>query len=201
MVRVPTFIQHLFPGVIWRIPTKEKVVFLTFDDGPSESTSLILSILEKYKCPATFFLLGKNVQDFGAINHDLILSCNHGIEHLHGWKTKTATYLSNAKENTLVQHPRIFRPPYGKVTFNQLKKLNKTFQIVQWSILSKDYDLSLSNEKIINNVLENLHNGAIIVLHDQDKLKERIRHILPIIIEKIHAQGYRIERLNAYIKT
>lgn len=200
MVRVPAFIQFLYPSALWRIQTKEKVVFLTFDDGPSESTALILSILEKYHTPATFFLLGKNMQKYGTVHHDLVFSCNHGMEHLHGWKTPKDAYIANAQQNIYVEHPSIFRPPYGKTTFLQRKELKKTFQLVLWSILSKDYDLSLSDEKIIENVVYHLHKGAIIVLHDQDKLKERIGRILPILIEKIYEQGYRIERLNAYIK-
>ena len=63
LVKTPGFIQDLFPNFIWKVPTREKVIYLTFDDGPiPEVTPWVLDQLAQYNAKGTFFCVGENVQ-------------------------------------------------------------------------------------------------------------------------------------------
>lgn len=199
MVRVPSFVQIIFNKAVWRVKTPQKEVFLTFDDGPSESTETILRILKEYNVPATFFYLGDNIDKKGIIRENSVLIANHGKSHLNGLKTPNKVYFENVYQNTKVNAPNVFRPPYGKLRFSQYQTLRKSHKIIMWSILSYDYNLQLSDKKITDNVINNLHQGAIIVMHDQDKLQNRLSNILPQIIEKTKAKGYTFGDLAKYI--
>src|SRR5437588_3382959 len=99
-VRPNFLLRSLYPSAVWRIPTKEKKIFLTFDDGPiPEVTPWVLSTLKKYNAKATFFCIGENIEKNPDIFRQLISEGhtlgNHTYNHLNGWKTKTKDYLKN----------------------------------------------------------------------------------------------------------
>ena len=90
----------MFPNYIWDIPTTEKVIYLTFDDGPTpEITNWTLDILKKYNAKATFFCIGNNIEKHPSIFQDTISEGhtigNHTQNHIKGWKTKAKDYLKN----------------------------------------------------------------------------------------------------------
>ncbi len=199
MVRVPFIIQKIFCKAIWRIETSEKVVFLTFDDGPTSFTPRLITLLDELETPATFFYLGAKAEKGKPSLPSSIMEGNHAYLHLNGWKTQTEAYIKNVEKNVFVEEHNLFRPPYGKMKLSQYNRLKKRYTLIMWSILSKDYDLHLSNEKVINNVIKNLHKGAIIVMHDQEKLRDRMEIVLPQIITKIKEKGYRIAHLENYL--
>src|SRR5438045_4613705 len=98
--KTPWVIKKLYPECIWDIRTTEKVLYLTFDDGPHpEATSFVLDQLKKYNAKATFFCIGKNVQEYFDIYTRIIdeghKPGNHTYDHLNGWKVKDETYLQN----------------------------------------------------------------------------------------------------------
>jgi peptidoglycan/xylan/chitin deacetylase (PgdA/CDA1 family) len=97
---IPKWLQGLLPGLVWRVRTKEKELYLTFDDGPTpEITEWTLDLLKKYGAKATFFCLGRNCvaypllfQKITAAGHRI---GNHSFDHKKGWKTSTHHYVQN----------------------------------------------------------------------------------------------------------
>ncbi|HXO74732.1 MAG TPA: polysaccharide deacetylase family protein, partial [Puia sp.] len=64
LIRTPWWLKKIYSGLIWRMPVKEKVLYLSFDDGPHpEVTPFVLDELKKYNARATFFCIGKNVKE------------------------------------------------------------------------------------------------------------------------------------------
>ena len=93
----------MFPNYVWDIATTNKVLYLTFDDGPTpEVTNWTLDILKQYDAKATFFCIGANVEKhpdiFKSIIKDGHTIGNHTQNHIKGWKTKTKVYLKEVKD-------------------------------------------------------------------------------------------------------
>ena len=123
----------------------EKVVYLTFDDGPTpEITSWVLDELKKYNAKATFFCIGKNVEQHPDLfNHILAQEHaigNHTYNHLNGWETKSFPYLKDVVKCSKVFQSTLFRPPYGKLTRFQAKAILSDYTIIMWDVLSADFD-------------------------------------------------------------
>lgn len=199
-VKTPRFIQRLFPDFLWRFPKEEKVIYLTFDDGPiPEVTPWVLETLKQFNAKATFFCVGDNVRKHPEIFNQLIVEGhrigNHTFRHLDGWKTRKAIYLEDVKRCANVLDSNIFRPPYGHLKLNQIKKLRAHYQIVLWDILSGDFDPSLSKEQCLRNVLHHGKEGSIVVFHDSLKAEEKLRYVLPRVLEYYQGSGFRFERI------
>lgn len=198
-VKMPRFVQRLYPERIWAFFTSRNSVYLTFDDGPiPEVTPWVLDELKKYNVRATFFCIGANVQKHPEIFRRIIANGhsvgNHTFNHLNGWKTKTSAYVENVLkcEDILNSECRIqnsellFRPPYGKMTSKQGSILQKKgFKIVMWNVLSYDYAADISAEKCLQNVLKNIRPGSILVFHDSLKAEKKLRYVLPKVLEFI----------------
>jgi peptidoglycan/xylan/chitin deacetylase (PgdA/CDA1 family) len=85
----------------------------------------------------------------------------------------------------------IFRPPYGKIKIDQSNKiLKKGYDIIMWDVLSGDFDLSLSKEKCLKNVLKNTRSGSIVVFHDSTKAFKNLEYVLPKVLEYFTEKGY-----------
>ena len=92
--------------------------------------------------------------------------------------------------STIKNRKSLFRPPYGKITSKQAKILQKNgFKIVMWDIISYDFDASLSEEKCLQNVLQNIKPGSIVVFHDSLKAEKNLRYVLPKVLEFIGRSG------------
>jgi peptidoglycan/xylan/chitin deacetylase (PgdA/CDA1 family) len=207
-INIPTWIEKMFPSLVWSIRTSEKEIYLTFDDGPTpEITDWVLEQLKKHKAKATFFCIGKNISNFPTIFKNIINEGhsigNHTNNHLNGWKENPKTYLDNIlkSENILNAYKlpnktKLFRPPYGKIKPSQIQKLKrKNYKIIMWNILSADFDIKTTPEMCVKNVLKNTKKGAIIVFHDSIKASERLKHTLPIILETLSKKGYQFKAL------
>ena len=93
LVKTPQLIQNLFPNFTWRIPTQEKVLYLTFDDGPiPEVTPWVLEQLERFNAKATFFCIGQNVKDHPALFKRIITE-GHAIGN-HTYNPVSYTHLT-----------------------------------------------------------------------------------------------------------
>ncbi len=209
-IRTPSLLKFIFRNFIWRKSSKEKVLYLTFDDGPTpEITEWALNELKKYEAKATFFCLGKNIAEYPEIfqkiideNHSL---GNHTNNHLNGWKTKNSAYLQNIKDaekyfeenrKSEIINLKLFRPPYGKITFSQSRKIRKMgYKIIMWDVLSADFDPEISNEKCLENTIRNIQNGSIIVFHDSIKAAEKLKFVLPKVLEYYSAKGFIFSRI------
>lgn len=201
LVKTPQFIQKLFPNFTWRIPTEEKVLYLTFDDGPiPEVTTWVLDQLRAYGAKATFFCVGDNVRKhfdvFQKVKAEDHAFGNHTLSHLNGWLNDNIPYFHNVRHCANLVNSVIFRPPYGRLKPKQAQFLQRHYRIVMWDVLSGDFDASLSPEQCLANVTNNAGPGSIVVFHDSIKAGERLRYALPRVLEHFSKLGYRFEKLN-----
>jgi peptidoglycan-N-acetylglucosamine deacetylase len=200
LTHTPRLLQALMPTYMWRVPTREKMLYLTFDDGPiPEVTPWVLDTLAQYDARGTFFCVGANVERhaslFQRIKKEGHATGNHTYNHLNGWETDNAQYFQNIRKCARLVDSLLFRPPYGRLTPTQRLFLDRHYQIVMWDVLSGDFDPSITPQQCLDNVLEHARPGSIIVLHDSLKAEERLRYALPRILEQFTEQGYRFEAL------
>jgi peptidoglycan/xylan/chitin deacetylase (PgdA/CDA1 family) len=201
LVKTPRFIQSLFPNYTWKIPTTDKVLYLTFDDGPiPEVTPWVLEQLESYNAKATFFCVGDNVQKHSEVFQQVIEGGhsvgNHTFNHLNGWATENIPYFHNVRRCAHLVKSELFRPPYGRLMPKQAQFLQRHYRIIMWDILSGDFDEQLSKEQCLKNVTNHARSGSVIVFHDSLKAQERLEYVLPKVLKKYTELGYTFEALS-----
>lgn len=198
-----------FPSLISHIRTDEKILFLTFDDGPvPEATPEVLDLLKKYNATATFFCIGSNVLRHQEIFKNIINSGhstgNHTFHHLNGWNCKTDAYVEDtvlcAKAMQPINHEagNYFRPPYGKLRLSQLKALKRSYKIVLWDVLTRDWEQDRSAKSCFDRIKRKAKPGSIIVFHDSLKARERMLPALEMTLEYYSALGFRFESLEKF---
>lgn len=183
---------------MWEKKTKEKKIYLTFDDGPTpEVTPWVLETLAGYGAKATFFCLGRNVERNPELYQQIIDQGhrvgNHTYSHLKGWKVPLDQYLQDIDLCAQFIDSDLFRPPYGKITISQIKALRDKYTIVMWSLMSMDYSRRISPRKCYRIMVNHAKNGGIIVLHDSEKTYRKLKYALPRFIEKYKQAGYTFE--------
>lgn len=196
----PTWFRKLFPTLVWNEPTKEKVLYLTFDDGPiPRVTEYVLNELEKFNARATFFCIGDNVRKHPDIYEKVINGGhsvgNHTYNHLKGWSTKNETYYENIDKCAKLVNSKLLRPPYGRITKSQYKKLGKEYKIIMWSILTWDFLKNLDRDYSLKTCVKKTKRGDIIVFHDSIKAEENIRYILPKYLKYFSDKGFQFKSL------
>lgn len=195
LVKTPVIISKLSnPSLVWNLPNKEKKIYISFDDGPTTELCMeILVHLSEYNAKATFFCVGENVKNnpqlLQRILDDGHQIGNHSYNHLNGWKTTAADYFKNISQANEYIDSHLFRPPYGRITYPQIKGLKLDYKIIMWSILSGDFDTKISPEQCLFNVSQ-AKEGDIIVFHDNLKSKDKIRYVLPRFLEFFSRQGF-----------
>ena len=203
-VKTNLFIKKLFSGYIWDIPNAEKSIYLTFDDGPTpEITAWVLQLLKKHKATATFFCIGKNIEENVAIFQTIVTEGhsigNHTYNHVNGWKTATASYIENfdwcdRMISNFSPHPnyvKLFRPPYGKIKRGQAKYIKaEGHKIIMWDVLSAGFDQAITKEECLKNVISNVRPGSIIVFHDSVKAFANLEYVLPKTLEFLDRNQY-----------
>ena len=170
-------------------------VFLTFDDGPTEEiTTWIIETLAKYNAKATFFCLGKNVEllphQFEAMKNAGHVVANHSYSHIKGWGVSAGRYIEDIDLADEFIHSNIFRPPYGRITTSQSRRLSERYNIIMWDVLSQDYSPLISPKRCLRNVINNVESGSIVVFHDSEKAFRRLRYVLPRVLEFLYNNGY-----------
>jgi peptidoglycan/xylan/chitin deacetylase (PgdA/CDA1 family) len=200
LVKTPKLVQALLPAYIWNVPTAEKILYLTFDDGPiPEVTPWVLDSLCQFEAKGTFFCVGENVKRYPDIFQQILRAGhsvgNHTYNHLNGWNTEHRTYLNNVRHCARVVKSNLFRPPYGRMLPRQRAILQQHFQIVMWDVLSGDFDPRQTATQCLNNVCLHAQPGSIIVFHDSVKTNTKLRSILPKVLETFSAKGFRFEAL------
>lgn len=185
----------LFPEALWRLNRRQKVVYLTFDDGPiPEVTPWVLDTLDHYGIHATFFCVGENVRR----NPDLFAELrrrghsvgNHTMSHVQSSMVTTRTYLRNVKEAELLIGSTLFRPPHGIMRWGTARLLKNHYNIVMYDLVTRDYNRKLTGEQVLRNVKRYARNGSIIVFHDSLKAEANMKYSLPRAIEWLLEQGY-----------
>jgi peptidoglycan/xylan/chitin deacetylase (PgdA/CDA1 family) len=201
-VRIPSWFSKLNGSLVWKIPTKEKILYLSFDDGPHETaTPFVLDELRKYNAQATFFCLGKNVQLHPEIYQRILneghSTGNHTFNHLNAWHVKGEEYIDDVKHAEKFIQSKLFRPPYGRMYPQLSKKLRTQFgyKIIMWHVLSGDFDESIAPEKCLNNVLNKAQQGSIVVFHDSSKASKKLQFALPEVLKNFTERGFAFKSL------
>ncbi len=204
-IKTPWFIKKIFSNFVWSIAVSEKVVYLTFDDGPHPSiTPFVLDELKKYRAEATFFCIGKNVANHQDVYQRILQEGhavgNHTQNHLNGWKVSTSQYVENIKEASQLIRSNLFRPPYGRIKNKQAKQIRKLsllmpLHIIMWDVLSADFDTTITPQHCLKNVLRNTTAGSIVVFHDSEKAFDNLRYALPLVLKAFNEAGYRFEKI------
>lgn len=194
--------------LVWNVKTQQRVIALTFDDGPDIAyTPQILDLLKKYHAAATFFVVGKSVEKYPDIARREVLEghelANHTYSHplmrqisepqLHDELVKTNEII----RKTTGQVPHYFRPPnafYNEMIINTAKQSG--FRIVMWS--SQDTrDWSRPGvQKIVDSVVHHVQNGSIVLLHDYGGDRSQTVAALAKILPELERRGYQFVTLS-----
>ena len=183
--------------------THRKTVALTFDDGPSMFTTQVLAVLAEHNIKATFFLTGANLaagQEIAkaayAAGHTL---ANHTLLHAHNsereveefW-TESVNATNDTFEEVLGFRPRLFRPSYGEISDAQVEYLNdRNMKVILWSIDTRDWNtVSVDSSDIVSTANGNLHEEAIILMHDAGGDRQNTVDALESIIAHYRDNGY-----------
>lgn len=200
IVRPTYLLRQLYPTAIWRMPVKDKKIYLTFDDGPVPViTPWVLDLLKEEKIKATFFCVGENVQNNPEIYQRILdekhAVGNHTFNHLNGWNTHGNQYARNVLKCAELVSSRLFRPPYGRVKKSQITLLSSHYSIIMWDVLSGDYDKNTSPEQCFKNTATHVRNGSVIVFHDSYKAQKNMEYALPRFIRYAKENGFEFEIL------
>jgi peptidoglycan/xylan/chitin deacetylase (PgdA/CDA1 family) len=122
---------------------------------------------------------------------DARFTMNPKTENLDNGNKNSKSNRTNIRTPSLVPRTSLFRPPYGKMTSSQAKKVvAKGYKIVMWDVLSADFDPAITAEECLKNVLHNIKKGSVVVFHDSLKAEERLRYVLPKLLEFASSKGW-----------
>ncbi|MDD2569202.1 MAG: polysaccharide deacetylase [Clostridia bacterium] len=198
---------------------QEKVIYLTFDDGPSLLTPEILDVLDEYGVKATFFVIGKE-DEFSKSIYKEIVERGHTIgvhTYSHQYKeiyTSVDSYLADFNRlyqliyDTTGVPPQIFRFPGGSVNvynaaiYQEIiaEMLRRGFVYYDWNVSSGDTGKSPTKTSVTNNIVPKVKNfnEPVVLFHDSSN-KKCVVEALPAIIEKLQQQGYCFDKLDATV--
>ena len=205
IVTSPWWLRLFFPcGMTWHMPREEKIIYLTFDDGPHPSvTPFVLDCLKKFNAHATFFCIGNNVDQYPEIYKRILdeghRTGNHTQSHMNAQKVRDDTWLNDIEEAKKRINSDLFRPPYGRIKRNGAKALFKQappYRIILWDVLSGDFDPGLSANQCTKNVIANTRSGSIVVFHDSAKAWARLEKTLPSVLKHYAERGFRFDAIS-----
>lgn len=203
----------------WKINTNDKVIFLTFDDGPGEYTEKVLNILKMYNIKATFFVLGELVKLRSDLVRELVSNGHsigiHTFSHPNFYKLQKRYTVKQLEEILIselknTEHElkqvlgkdfniKLVRMPHGyyrKWMDETLKKFG--YKIVNWTF-GCDW-FNYTEEKMLNMYITALQPGGIYLFHDGGKDRKKTVKVLEKFIQHCLQQGYRFELLDSVIK-
>ncbi|MBN1187682.1 MAG: polysaccharide deacetylase family protein [Bacteroidales bacterium] len=200
MNKVPALLRWCFRKILWHKNRKEKILYITFDDGPNPlATPWVLDTLEKYSAKGTFFCLGENAEKYPelierirSMGHTI---GSHGYSHMSGWKTSTKKYFENLEKAFSILKTNYYRPPYGRMTLMQYIKTKKKYRIIYWDYLSDDYKAEINLNESFERIIKSVKNGSIIVFHDSEKAFSNIQSLLINTLMHFSGQSFRFHSL------
>lgn len=191
---------QLFGGLTYQAETEEKIVALTFDDGPTKNVDQLLPLLDEYNAKSTFFLIGNEIEKHPE-EAKKIVEAGHQIgNHTYSHKRmvlKSSSFIEEEIEKTdeLIRSIGYegeidFRPPYGKKFLGLPYYLNKTNrETIMWSLDPETYYTSVDEK--INYVMENIQPGSIILLHPMYDQTGGTLQVVETILKELTKEGYR----------
>ena len=171
----------------------KNAVYLTFDDGPHpDITPFVLDILKARGLKATFFCVGEIVKRypeiFARIQAEGHAVGNHTQKHENASKTSAERYLKSVAEAHSLVQSKLFRPPYGRLSPRLARVLSKEYKLVMWSWLSYDFDPKTCVTEILFKAEKQIRAGDILVLHDNPKIAEKQKELLPKLLDVLQAK-------------
>ncbi len=118
------------------------------------------------------------------------------MKHQHAYRVSSSEYIRSFQQLEQPKPGVLFRPPYGRIKPSLARKIAKTHQIIMWSWLSYDYNLTVPITKILQEA-QSIQAGAILVLHDNAKIAERQQQLLPALFAQLKNQGFYSEAISA----
>jgi peptidoglycan/xylan/chitin deacetylase (PgdA/CDA1 family) len=181
--------------------TNKKIVALTFDDGPNRHTAKIMKVLKKYSAPATFFLIANNLNSkYNKLYKNPLFSVGmHTYSHKNFDKLSKKQIDNDFKKSILAfkRHNlnyTLFRPAYGVINKKVANILNKYhIKSIIWSNDTNDWNKKLRNYK---KVIDSLHSGDIILMHDHATTPKELEKL----IINIRAKGFKIVPIKEILK-
>ena len=198
---MPDIVRRLFPTVLWRKDKNKKVIYLTFDDGPTEEiTRWILNTLDEFGIKATFFCIGNNAEKLPEIVDEIREKGHsvgiHGYEHRRGLYKDNEVFFSDIEKSKNIIKSNLFRPPHGNLTPRQAKKLKDLgYNVVLWDVITRDYNTRLPEEKVLDIAKRYTRNGSIVVFHDSLKAEKNMKYAFPKAVKYWLDNGYTFETL------
>ena len=194
-IQFPDFLRPILGRMTWRKSKQERVIYLTFDDGPiPEVTPKVLAVLDEYEVKATFFCVGENVQKHPDVYAQVLLrghrTGNHTFNHIKGVLIPSEVYVDNVERTAQLIDSRLFRPPHGLITRSQRKALEADYEIIMWDLITHDYNKSISPQTIIKTIKRKSRNGMIVVFHDSLKAERNMLEVLPLALQFWKKEGY-----------
>ncbi|MFE1245296.1 polysaccharide deacetylase family protein [Fictibacillus sp. NPDC058756] len=203
---------QFYGGLVTKAETTNKVVALTFDDGPTENTDEILSILKEEDVKATFFVTGREIEEnfeeakkLAKAGHEL---GNHSYSHKR-MVLKTPSFIKSEIEKTdeLIRKTGYegtiqFRPPFGKKLIGLPRYLDKhDRKTILWNLEPDSYpEIASDSEKIVKHVNEKIKPGSIILLHVMYDSREESMKSVRGIIKDLKAQGYTFQTVTEMLE-
>lgn len=190
LFKPPGFVKRILPSLVWNM-AGERDVFLTFDDGPTPGvTEWVIETLARYDAKATFFCLGKNVEQHPR-TYMRILDAghkpgNHTYSHQKGWGMTTERYVEDVDFAAQLIHSDLFRAPYGRIMPSQARVLSERYNMIMWDVLSQDYNSLISPQQCVKNVTRHVKPGSIVVFHDSLKSSRNLYYALPHVLDHIY---------------
>ncbi|NUU76595.1 polysaccharide deacetylase family protein [Paenibacillus xylanilyticus] len=195
-----------------------KIIYLTFDDGPTAHTGQLLDILDQYHAKATFFMLGPQMQQFQKATKRIVADGHglglHGATHVPGKFYKSAysglkeMQQANAALNKVAGvKTSLVRTPYGskpylKSSYRNVLLAQGGFHLWDWNVDSEDWKYKKDHQKVYNSVMKQIHNvqkrgtAPVVLMHDQ----EATLKVLPKLLKTLKAEGYQFEILTKKVQ-
>jgi peptidoglycan/xylan/chitin deacetylase (PgdA/CDA1 family) len=195
-IRPPQFIKTMMPTLVWNFPHEQDSVFITFDDGPTpQITPWAVDKLCEYNAKATFFCLGKNVEqhpdEFNYILQNGHTVGNHSYSHQRSTALSVGNYVQDVDLADSFIHSPLYRPPYGLILPAQARILSERYKIIMWDIISFDYKKGANYKmQCFNNIKDNLRAGCIICFHDSLKSADNMKYALSKTLDLIAEKGW-----------
>jgi peptidoglycan-N-acetylglucosamine deacetylase len=190
---------QFFGDIVNRVDTEEKIIALTFDDGPETYTNEVLDMLQEKQVKVTFYVIGERLQDSLKIGKRIVSEGhelgNHSYTHQR-FLLKPQSFIDSEiqKTNQLIREAGYeetitFRPPYGKKIFGLPWYLSKhNIVTIMFDVEPDTY--GTTSDFIVEYTVANSKAGSIILLHPFCETCSEARKAVPIIIDKLQEEGY-----------
>ncbi len=198
--------------VITELPTKDKIVALTFDaceiQKPYHFDKAILNFIINEKLPATLFVSGKFARDnkdelMKIAGYDFLEIENHSVHHNNHMETLSDAQIQAEIDDSFIynitgKRTRFFRFPAGNYNKNALGIVEKKYRVVHWTFASGDWNKNISAQKLTDYVLSKTKPGAILIFHINGRGYSTGK-ALPQIVKSLKEEGYKFVKLQDYL--